>query len=327
MTQTLRIRDWAKHYENNRTRDLRRMSWVPMPNRHDGDGYTELVLHKDGPAHFGVWCALVQVASKCEPRGTLLRDGGAPHNSESIERITRIPQRVIEEAIKRLLKIRWLESLPPENNEVAGWCGETAGSPHEGAGKPQEGDIPRVRAHACAERNGTERTERTEGKEQKDLPALPPELDTDRFRSALSEWMTYRKQKRMKAYTPIGVEKQLKRLAKEFGHDGAIDAIEFSIAQGWDGIHGRSNGGSNRGDSRAQRGDADRRREDKGAREYSETSAEIRLIDTSKPPVRSFSRSDSGKAKADGGGRSSPNAVGIITRSSAALGGDDHGAG
>ena len=32
MAQVLRIRDWTKHYENNRTRNLKRMAWVPILN-------------------------------------------------------------------------------------------------------------------------------------------------------------------------------------------------------------------------------------------------------------------------------------------------------
>jgi hypothetical protein len=67
----LRIVDWELHFENNRTKELKRLTWVPFPNRHDGDGYTELLDHPDGAAHYGAWCAMVQVASKCDPRGTL----------------------------------------------------------------------------------------------------------------------------------------------------------------------------------------------------------------------------------------------------------------
>ena len=42
---TYRIRDWQRHFENNRTRELKVMAWVPVPNKMDGDGYTELVTH------------------------------------------------------------------------------------------------------------------------------------------------------------------------------------------------------------------------------------------------------------------------------------------
>src|SRR5689334_14443931 len=99
---TYRIRDWGKHFENNRTRELKDMRFVILPNKHDGDGYTELLDHKNGASHYGAWVAIVQVASKCEPRGTLLRDGDRPHDSTSLARLTRLPKSVFDEAIPRL---------------------------------------------------------------------------------------------------------------------------------------------------------------------------------------------------------------------------------
>ena len=47
------IRDWEKLYENHRTRTLKRMEYVCIPNRMDGDGFTELLDHPNGAAHFG----------------------------------------------------------------------------------------------------------------------------------------------------------------------------------------------------------------------------------------------------------------------------------
>ena len=41
------------HFENNRARELKSMAWVPLPNKMDGDGYTEPVTHPGGAAHFG----------------------------------------------------------------------------------------------------------------------------------------------------------------------------------------------------------------------------------------------------------------------------------
>jgi hypothetical protein len=32
-----RIRNWSELYENNRTRQLVDMQWVPIPNKHDGN--------------------------------------------------------------------------------------------------------------------------------------------------------------------------------------------------------------------------------------------------------------------------------------------------
>ena len=119
MTQTkhaetakiLRVKDWDSNFENNRTRDLKHMAWIPVSNKHDGDGYTCLVDHENGAAHLGVWIAILQVASKCGVRGTLLRDNGHPHAAGSISRLTRLPKALIDETIERLLShdIQWLE--------------------------------------------------------------------------------------------------------------------------------------------------------------------------------------------------------------------------
>ena len=145
----IEIVDWDKHYENNRTRELKRMAWVPMPNRHDGDGYTQLLDHLNGAAHFGAWCALVEVASRCDVRGTLLRDGAVPHDESSLARMTRIPAKIWEEALPRLLNIGWIKGY---------------GIPHEGAVIPHP---------AAIERNGKNGTERKEPVSTPVAPAHP----------------------------------------------------------------------------------------------------------------------------------------------------------
>ena len=138
----LKIKDWDKHFENNRTRELKKLSWVPFPNKHDGDGYTELLDHTNGTAHFGVWVLIVQVASKCDPRGTLLRDGGKPHDYASLSRMTRIPGEILKEAIDRLLNIEWLESYdnlaPSCDAKTAEGCRLPEGNGMEGKGKKEE---------------------------------------------------------------------------------------------------------------------------------------------------------------------------------------------
>jgi hypothetical protein len=106
----LRVRDWDALYENNRTRGYKKLNWVPVPNKQDGDGYTELVSVPNGAAHLGAWLAILQVASRCDPRGVLQREGHRPHDAASLARMTRLPVEVFEEAIPRLLgSIGWLE--------------------------------------------------------------------------------------------------------------------------------------------------------------------------------------------------------------------------
>lgn len=117
-----RIRAWDQNFETNRTRELKLLRWVPVPNKHDGDGYTMLVDHPNGAAHFGIWNALLQVASKCEPRGTLARQDptGAvvPHTPQSLARLTRLPEGEIAAALERLVSpIGWIELV--ELDDVA----------------------------------------------------------------------------------------------------------------------------------------------------------------------------------------------------------------
>lgn len=155
-----RIVDWIKNFENNRTRELVSLSWVPIPNKMDGDGYTELVDHEDGSAHLGAWLAIVQIASKCNPRGTLFRDPAPPcgdvrdglevdrtrlraHDFKTLARVSRLKEGIFADAIPRLIDIGWIESVDMEGIENK----EVTTIPQGSAGLPQ-GSAPRVRAPA-----------------------------------------------------------------------------------------------------------------------------------------------------------------------------------
>jgi hypothetical protein len=151
----LRVRGWSKHFENNRTRELKKLDWVPIPNKHDGDGFSELLEHANGMAHYGAWTLIVQVASKCDERGTLLRDGAKAYDARSLARVTRGSQKVFDEAIPRLLEIGWLERI---SVEVQG----DAENPATGCGNPATG---------CTEGKGRE------GKNIKRLHGIPHSVE------------------------------------------------------------------------------------------------------------------------------------------------------
>jgi hypothetical protein len=85
MATAYRIKDWARHFENNRTREVVNMAWVPVPNKHDGEGFRRIMREPDGIVIYGCWHLILQVASKClRQRGTLLRDDGTPMTPETI---------------------------------------------------------------------------------------------------------------------------------------------------------------------------------------------------------------------------------------------------
>ncbi len=214
----LRIAKWDEHFENNRTREMKSMAWVPFPNKLDGDGYTELVEHKDGASHYAAWTTLVMIASRCDPRGTLLRAGARPHDSTSLARITRLSQKLFQEAIPRLIDVGWLETIVVAGPDVTT-------IPQEGAVKPQEGaEIPQ--APAWKERkNGTEGMEGNK---------LPQELDTEAFKEAWHRWERHRREKHQKL-TPSTLAAQIKQLAS-VGTVRAIAMIENSIGNGYTGL-------------------------------------------------------------------------------------------
>jgi hypothetical protein len=159
----IRVRDWSLRYENNRSREMKDTRWFPMPNDLSADSYVELLAHPDGPAHLGVWTGLLMVASRAKPRGSLVRDDGRPHDSESLALVIRQPSSLVEVAIERLLKIGLLESDASKSRK------KSSLDPHPGAGipqgparKPQDGALEgKGTEHHHQEGNGKER-KRTE---------------------------------------------------------------------------------------------------------------------------------------------------------------------
>jgi hypothetical protein len=142
-TAMMRVRDWDQLYENNRSREMKRTNWFPAPNDLSADGYVEIVGHEQGAAHFGVWNAVLMVASRAKPRrGFLIKDDGRPHNEESLARVTRLPEAVVRDALRRLLQIGLLEIVEPDSHEINNLPPHPgAGNPQDPAGKPQQGAV------------------------------------------------------------------------------------------------------------------------------------------------------------------------------------------
>lgn len=132
---TYRIRDWDRHFENASSRKLKRLDWIALPNKMDGEGYTALVDHPNGAAHFGAWVAIVEIASKQTPRGSL-PVGGISQDvgriCQSLGRISRLPARLFEEVLPRLVEIGWIEQLQ-SNQQSATTLGESADALGESA--------------------------------------------------------------------------------------------------------------------------------------------------------------------------------------------------
>lgn len=117
-----RIKNWESIYENNRSRTVKDLAWVAIPNRHDGEGYSSIMAHSRSAEIFAAWILMLQVASRCQPRGSLMRDHGRPHTPQSMALKTRAKPEWFVLALELLTseEIGWIEAVElPENEALA----------------------------------------------------------------------------------------------------------------------------------------------------------------------------------------------------------------
>lgn len=156
---TYRINNWDFFFETAETKKLKKMSWVPVPNKHDGLGYRTLVSAQNGFQTYAAWIVLLQVASKCPIRGLLTDSTGRSLSAADLELKTGIPKHVFEKAMTPLCEVGWLEEVIGAEEIVvsksAGTPGEHPGTPGDDPGTPglkgregKEGNIPKTKSSA-----------------------------------------------------------------------------------------------------------------------------------------------------------------------------------
>jgi hypothetical protein len=204
----LRIVDWDKHFENHRSRLLKKLEWVSVPNKFDGDGYTELVEPEDddplsGALCYAAWMGLVLIASK-EPAprsGVIARYAAGcrrAHDAASLARMTRLPARAFELAIPKLIAIGWLERITLQDNDLQQSGGNLAvsggtspGSDYrrEGNGREDKTPLPPckrdARREGDADGGGSIQEPRKDGATERAARATTPVAD--RFRAWVIE--------------------------------------------------------------------------------------------------------------------------------------------
>lgn len=107
----MRICRWNELYENAQSRKVHHAGWLPLPNKHDGEKYAEIFEQSDGAIIFACWILILQVASRSNIRGELIKDDGTSHTSLSLFRKTRCPKEHFDRAIPFLLSLGWIESF------------------------------------------------------------------------------------------------------------------------------------------------------------------------------------------------------------------------
>jgi len=157
MMKYYRIKDWETLYENNRTKAMKHMQWVPVPVKHDGYGYCMLVSEL-GASGLGAWLAILQTAAKAHPRGTLLRDSRTPHTATSISIVSRIDKESIQKVLDLCImaEVGWIDLVDDGNGELqvvenqhppilpAGFEQKTAGIAHPPAGIAHDPALNRI---------------------------------------------------------------------------------------------------------------------------------------------------------------------------------------
>ena len=112
------IVDWEKHFENSQSKRWSDLRWVPVPNK-QGLGYKKIMQQKNGAEIFGCWIAIVECASRQNPRGVI----NMSIDDLSIE--TMIASDVLLKSISYLSsKLNWLctnseptQSVPTPDSE------------------------------------------------------------------------------------------------------------------------------------------------------------------------------------------------------------------
>jgi len=216
-----KIANWDG-YENHRTRNMQEMRWVPIPNRFDGDQIGEIIDH--GAAVYGVWVAVLLVASRCDPRGVLTRADGEPHTPKTLARRTRIPQKEIEKALPIIITAGLLEicdNQAPERQAPAVTEAQEGQAP-AGFRRPTDYGIERI-----------ERKERKKEPVTVDSLTIPDSIKTPDALEALSDWLDYKRSRR-EGYKKAG---HLNGLLKTYSDPETLARdIRHSIGSGYKGL-------------------------------------------------------------------------------------------
>lgn len=139
------IPQWAdKHSSYEQARSGGR--WIKCPTSFDSMGYASLLTVKDGVRAFGTYVILAELAARCDPPGTLVKDG-RPLAPSDISVMTRLPLAPLKRDLDTLsrephawLKRQTLEAITHAFRTAYG--GDTDGS--------RDISEPRVYAHGAA---------------------------------------------------------------------------------------------------------------------------------------------------------------------------------
>lgn len=116
-----RVKDWDIHFENNKSREREQCSFVCVPNKQHGMGFSRVMAEKDGATIYGIWHLILGACSQQKRTeiggrsGWLTHDGhqtGTAWAPDDLAVKFRRPEPEIARAIAVLTsdKVGWLET-------------------------------------------------------------------------------------------------------------------------------------------------------------------------------------------------------------------------
>lgn len=71
------VREWNEHFENAKSREIERCSFVCLPNKQHGMGFRRIMAMPDGAMIYGIWVCIIEACSqqKAPRHGYLTEDG------------------------------------------------------------------------------------------------------------------------------------------------------------------------------------------------------------------------------------------------------------
>lgn len=230
------IRNWNRHYETYETRKLKKtLGWVAVPTKLDGAGYRWLIGQPNGMALFGAWVLILEVAAKCEPRGTLRDSEGRPLTAEKLALKTGGDPLVFQQALSLLAS--------PE----IGWVCVNLLEIQQGAGETgmpvryiePERDLPLEKAQPTkkTKKKNTEFAQTLI--EQAAQISLPNSWsDNNQTRQAIADWLRHKQQRGERYKSPETVGTLLNGFVRQFGTAGQekfLEAVPHSIGMNYSG--------------------------------------------------------------------------------------------
>ena len=264
--KTYKIANWGETYENADTRKRKSLFWVLVPNAHDGLGFCSIMEREDGPAIFGAWVLILQVASKCSNRGSLTSSKGRPYTARDIATITRAPVESIQDALNVLVEIGWVVA-----DSSADHPDKVADHPDVSADVGLSVVTKKERKRMKESRPQTP-TGGDEGGES-GIAIPSPHSDDKVFMSAWNQWERYQQQSGNRRWGPVMRYAHLEHLATMSPEDAATSLCD-AMMKGWQGpakvIHQQSNSAK---DSKPVRAVADPKTADDAIKAMKEASA------------------------------------------------------